>query len=111
MWRRQSGHLAELRQRIEAAGFTVAGRDPNELLADVLRWEVTKGRLRRVSRGRYAIGHLPEATASRVRHRWRRSLSTGSPAPPGGPADSSSNGTERHPGEADGADERARFVV
>ena len=66
--------VAELRRRLEAAGFTVRGADPNKKLADVLRWEVTRGRLQRVGRGCYDVGHLPKVTASRVRRRWRESL-------------------------------------
>lgn len=67
--------VAELRHQLEAAGFSIAGPDPNKALADALRWEVARKRLRRVARGRYAVGRLPKVTASRVRHRWQASVS------------------------------------
>ena len=46
--------IAELQRELAAAGFTVAGDDPHKVLSDRLRYEVGRGRIRRVGWGRYA---------------------------------------------------------
>ncbi len=49
-------------------GFTVSGR-PSKTVSDALRWEVRRGRIVRLARGRYAPGRMPRGTAHRIRRR------------------------------------------
>ncbi len=49
----------ELVERIEARGLTVPGRAP-KTVSDALRWEVAKGRVVKLGRGRYAGGNNPQ---------------------------------------------------
>ncbi|MCV7281832.1 hypothetical protein H7J88_19585 [Mycolicibacterium flavescens] len=41
--------------------FTVAGR-PSKTVSDALRWEVRRGRVRRLRRGHYGPGAMPRST-------------------------------------------------
>src|SRR5688500_5357207 len=61
------GQLAAAR---EAQGFTVAGR-PSKTISDALRWEIARGRVVRVGRGRYAAGRVTRQTRHRMRTRLR----------------------------------------
>ena len=70
--------IADLLAVFERAGFTVAGADPHKVLSDALRYEARRGRVRRITRGRYAIGSVAKTTAWRMRMRW--DLATGSRA-------------------------------
>lgn len=47
-------------------GFTVLGR-PSKVVSDALRWEIRRGRVVRLGRGRYGAGRMPKQTLS-----WRR---------------------------------------
>ena len=53
--------ISELVARIEAGGFTVSGR-ASKTVSDALRWEVRRGRVTKVGRGRYARGVMPRST-------------------------------------------------
>ena len=53
---------------VRAAGFELAGR-PGKAVADALRWEVARGRVRRFGRGTYAGGVVPSTTRRRMRRR------------------------------------------
>ena len=71
LWRHGPATIAELRARLESLGLVVGGRDPNKTISDVLCWELKKGRVRRLSRGRYAALRRPDTTTRRHRDRLR----------------------------------------
>ena len=58
--------LGEMLVLIERHGFCVRGR-PSKTVSDALRWEMRRGRVVRLDRGRYAAGSMPRSTLS-----WRR---------------------------------------
>lgn len=60
--------VGELARRLEADGFGVA-MPVSKTLSDALRWEVRRGRVVRVGRGRYGPGAMPRQTRSRIRCR------------------------------------------
>ncbi|HUP86706.1 MAG TPA: hypothetical protein VM143_13665 [Acidimicrobiales bacterium] len=60
--------LAELDARIRRAGFDVEGR-PGKAVSDALRWEVARGRVRRLGRGIYGPGVVAKVTKHRMRAR------------------------------------------
>lgn len=50
-------------------GFGVAGR-PSKAVSDALRWEMGRGRVARIGRGRYrAVGWVPRGTEHRMNQR------------------------------------------
>lgn len=51
---------------VEASGFRITGR-ASKTLSDALRWELRRGRVTRVGRGRYSAGSMPRSTASWMR--------------------------------------------
>jgi hypothetical protein len=53
--------ISELVVRIEANGFAVPGR-ASKTVSDALRWEVRRGRVTRIGRGRYERGVMPRST-------------------------------------------------
>ena len=53
--------ISELVEQIEARGFAVFGR-ASKTVSDALRWEVRRGRVTKVGRGRYARGVMPRST-------------------------------------------------
>lgn len=61
--------IATLHRRLEALGLVVRGPDPGKRIADVLRYECTKGRVVRVTRGRYRGLRRPDTTVRRHRDR------------------------------------------
>lgn len=63
--------VRQLIDLLEADGFSTLGR-ASKVVSDALRWEVARGRVRRVGRGRYAAGRIPRATAYRIRRRVQR---------------------------------------
>lgn len=63
--------VAELVGALDDAGFVLSGR-PSKEISDSLRWEVGRGRVRRVGRGRYVAGSMPGATRRRIRARARQ---------------------------------------
>lgn len=62
--------LAELLVAFDDRGCEVAGAAPNKVLADALGYEMTKGRVIRVARGRYRVGVISRTTAWRIKRRW-----------------------------------------
>jgi hypothetical protein len=58
--------VAELVSALERGGFELGGR-PSKEISDALRWEVGRGRVVRVGRGRYRAGTVPGATRRRIR--------------------------------------------
>ncbi|MEY2397424.1 MAG: hypothetical protein QOJ00_598 [Actinomycetota bacterium] len=63
--------VAEIIERVEADGFTL-GPLPHKVVADALRWEVRRGRARRVRRGVFATGHLARSSESKMRLNLRK---------------------------------------
>lgn len=49
-------------------GFDVAGR-PSKTVSDALRWEIRRGRVRRLERGLYDYGFMPRSTEYRIHKR------------------------------------------
>jgi hypothetical protein len=67
--RREVLTVPELVAAVEAAGGRLDEDRPGKQVADALRWEVTKGRVRRAGRGRYTAGHVPRSTQWYFRRR------------------------------------------
>ncbi len=59
------GEMVAALSRQRCVTRTRASKD----VSDALRWEVARGRVRRVARGVYAVGRLPRQTAWRMRRR------------------------------------------
>ena len=57
--------VAELIVMLNAEGFTVAGR-PSKTVSDTLRWEMGRGRVWRIGRGRYLADDVPRGTEHRI---------------------------------------------
>lgn len=55
---------------VERTGFSLTGR-PSKAVSDALRWEVRRGRVVRLGRGRYGPGTMPRQTRSWMRRRMR----------------------------------------
>jgi hypothetical protein len=51
-------------------GFCVRGR-PSKAVSDALRWEIGRGRVRRLRRGLYGPAYIPHATEYRIINRVR----------------------------------------
>lgn len=62
--------LAEIGRRVTLRGFAVSGR-PGKAISDALRWEVRRGRARRLTRGTYGPGKVAKQTRWRMRQRLR----------------------------------------
>ncbi|HKJ55189.1 MAG TPA: hypothetical protein VJ978_04315 [Nitriliruptoraceae bacterium] len=60
--------VAELVDVLRREGCVTQGRASKDI-SDALRWEVGRGRVRRVARSTYVLGHLPRQTAWRMRRR------------------------------------------
>lgn len=58
--------VAEMGSALAADGFVVDGR-VSKVVSDALRWEVARGRVRRLGRGVSAYGRVPSTTARRIR--------------------------------------------
>ena len=56
--------IADVIAELHRWGFTVAGR-PSKTVSDALRWEIGRGRVFRVGRGRYREGWAPRSTEHR----------------------------------------------
>ena len=61
---------AELAAAVEGEGFHIAGR-AGKVVSDQLRYEVARGRARRISRGRYVVGTVTKQAKSRMKGRIR----------------------------------------
>ncbi|MCV7402114.1 hypothetical protein H7K24_18385 [Mycobacterium fragae] len=60
--------IAELIEALAWHGFDVDGR-PSKSVSDALRWEVRRGRVYRLGRGRYGPGWMPRGTEHRIHRR------------------------------------------
>lgn len=65
--------VASLGERLEASGLAVAGRT-SKVISDSLRWEVRRGRVQRVGRGRYVACRFPRQTLAWMRTRLEHEL-------------------------------------
>ncbi len=53
--------VEELIEGLERAGLAPCGR-PSKVVSDALRWEIRRGRVRRLRRGVYIRGDVPRST-------------------------------------------------
>ncbi len=67
--------VAELVDSLGDSGFLLTGR-PSKQVSDALRWEIGRGRVHRVGRGRYRAGSMPGATRRRIGKRSRQLRTT-----------------------------------
>ena len=67
--------VSELVDCLDHLECTPAGR-PGKVVSDALRWEMRRGRVRRIGRGRYAAGRIPRSTRWWMKdqiHQWEES--------------------------------------
>ena len=64
--------IAELVAVLEARDDAVVGPIPNKWVSDLLRAELSRGRVVRILRGRYGLGIIPGSTARRIRRKVQR---------------------------------------
>ncbi len=62
--------IVELIDALGRHGFCVRGR-ASKAVSDALRWEIGRGRVRRLGRGMYAPAYIPHATEYRIINRVR----------------------------------------
>lgn len=60
--------ISELMDALRWHGFRVRGRS-SKAVSDALLWEIGRGRVHRLGRGRYGPGYLPRATEYRIHQR------------------------------------------
>ena len=60
--------VADLSELLQRDGIAVRGR-PSKVISDSLRWEVRRGRVVRLGRGRYGPGRMPRGTEYRIAKR------------------------------------------
>jgi hypothetical protein len=60
--------IAELIDALNHHGFCVKGRS-SKAISDALRWEMTRGRVRRIGRGEYGPAWIPRGTEHRIHQR------------------------------------------
>jgi hypothetical protein len=60
--------VTEMIAALDRHGFCVRGR-PSKAVSDALRWEVGRGRVRRLGRARYGPGSMPRSTEYRIHQR------------------------------------------
>ena len=60
--------VAELVEQLRRDGYDVWGR-PSKTVSDALRWEVRRGRVRRLGRGVYGPGTMARSTEWYIRQR------------------------------------------
>jgi hypothetical protein len=60
--------VAEMIEALRRQGFCFRGR-PSKAVSDALRWEMGRGRVRRLGRGRYGPSSIPRGTEYRIHQR------------------------------------------
>jgi hypothetical protein len=60
--------IPTLVETLEYQGFGLAGR-ASKAVSDALRWEMRRGRVRRLRRGLYAPGSMPRSTEQHIHNR------------------------------------------
>ncbi|MEM9650516.1 MAG: hypothetical protein AAGA65_00380 [Actinomycetota bacterium] len=63
--RRGTMTVAEMVTALAAEGHNIPGR-PSKVISDALRWEIARGRVKRIGRGVYCAGRTPRTTARRI---------------------------------------------
>ncbi|AEV71396.1 hypothetical protein MycrhN_0762 [Mycolicibacterium rhodesiae NBB3] len=63
-----SASIFELIEQLQYQGFSIPGR-VSKTVSDALRWEMRRGRVRRLRRGVYAPGQMPRSTAHYLHQR------------------------------------------
>ena len=83
--------IADLVATVGRYGYTLTGR-ASKVISDALRWEIRRGRVQRLGRGRYRYTGTPRSTARRIQllanasHRWIVARTRNEPLPPTPPA-------------------------
>lgn len=73
--RRETMAVADMVAVLDDHGYEVGGR-ASKIVSDALRWEVARGRVKRIARGIYRYARVPPTTARRIRlfaeccHAW-----------------------------------------
>jgi hypothetical protein len=57
--------IGEMIDALSEQGFEIRGR-ASKVISDALRWEIGRGRVRRVGRGRYGPRFIPRSTEHRI---------------------------------------------
>jgi hypothetical protein len=70
LWQHGPATVTELIDLLGWHGFCARGR-PSKAVSDALRWEIGRGRVRRLRRGLYGPAHIPHATEYRIINRVR----------------------------------------
>jgi len=60
--------INEMIEGLLARNFSVRGR-ASKAVSDALRWEIERGRVYRLGRGRYRLAYVPRSTEYRIRQR------------------------------------------
>jgi len=60
--------IADLVETLAFQGFDIAGR-ASKSVSDALRWEIARGRVHRLGRGRYGPAWMPRGTQYRIHKR------------------------------------------
>ena len=60
--------IAEMIDALTWHGFCVSGR-ASKAVSDALRWEIERGRVYRIGRGRYRSADIPRSTEYRIHQR------------------------------------------
>lgn len=60
--------IYEMLKLLESQGFAVVGH-PSKAVSDALRWELRRGRARRLRRGVYGPGTMPRSTEYHIHQR------------------------------------------
>jgi len=63
-----SACVFELIEQLEYQGFSIPGR-ASKTVSDALRWEMRRGRVRRLRRGVYGPGEMPRSTGQYIHQR------------------------------------------
>ena len=68
IWERGPSTVGELVARVGDLGVVLRGR-PSKVVSDELRWEIARGRVERLGRGRYGPGAMPRQTRAWIQAR------------------------------------------
>lgn len=60
--------INDMLELLESQNFAVVG-NPSKAVSDALRWELRRGRVRRLRRGVYGPGAMPRSTAYHIHQR------------------------------------------
>lgn len=60
--------ITEMLDALAWHGFSVRGR-ASKAVSDALRWEIERGRVHRLGRGRYGPAYIPRSTEYRIHQR------------------------------------------